>query len=256
MRSVEERLRGLRAEVDALHEDDKRHATRLQAADDALEEAEPALSAAAQARDGALQAFRRLGPAGVLALALAEHAPTRSRRGAGLVAHARAGAAACTARRSAAGALEPAAARERRSRSARASSTARSASRAELSVVTEQSEDGVVLAKVREGAIERPVSDLAARLEGEIADRERTLTAEQRRVFSDAPLEEIADHLRERIDRVDGSKRCARAVRSREPPARQRPILDRLAAARSCPPCAPCCVTRSSSAPRCPPLLR
>jgi uncharacterized protein YPO0396 len=55
---------------------------------------------------------------------------------------------------------------------------------------------------VRRGAATLTVPELTARLVEEIEERERTLSAEQRRIFNDTLLEEIAEHLRDRIERV------------------------------------------------------
>lgn len=77
------------------------------------------------------------------------------------------------------------------------------AQEAEMSVFTTLDADGVLAVRVRDGAAERSLSGLKERLVGEIAERERTLTAEQRRVFGEALLEEIAAHLRGRIHEVE-----------------------------------------------------
>ncbi|MGH2498653.1 MAG: SbcC/MukB-like Walker B domain-containing protein, partial [Candidatus Limnocylindria bacterium] len=202
MRAVETRLRDLRNEVERLHEDDKRAATRLQAAEEALREGETALASATTERDAALGALRRLGPAGVLELALGQHAPRDLAQSSGW---------SLTRALEVLRAVPEEALRVRSGLLRLANGVQERAGeldralgqQAEMSVVTEQTEEGVLLVKVREGAAERSVSDLAARLDAEIADRERTLTAEQRRVFGDALLEEIAEHLRGRIDRVE-----------------------------------------------------
>jgi uncharacterized protein (TIGR02680 family) len=72
----------------------------------------------------------------------------------------------------------------------------------DLSVFTTLGSDGVLAVRVRDGAAERSLPELTGRLAAEIAERDRTLTAEQRRVFGEALLEEIAAHLRARIHEV------------------------------------------------------
>jgi uncharacterized protein YPO0396 len=71
-----------------------------------------------------------------------------------------------------------------------------------MSVFTMRDADGVLAVRVRDGAAERSLPELTSRLAEETAERERTLTAEQRRVFGEALLEEIATHLRARIHEV------------------------------------------------------
>jgi uncharacterized protein YPO0396 len=71
-----------------------------------------------------------------------------------------------------------------------------------MAVSTERDADGLVIVRVREGARTLTVPELLCRLDDEIAERERTLSAEQRRIFHETLLEEIAEHLRERIERV------------------------------------------------------
>ena len=76
------------------------------------------------------------------------------------------------------------------------------AQEADMSVFTTPDGDGVLSVRIRDGAAERSLPDLTARLADETAERDRTLTAEQRRVFGEALLEEIASHLRGRIHEV------------------------------------------------------
>ncbi|MGH3001736.1 MAG: SbcC/MukB-like Walker B domain-containing protein, partial [Gaiellaceae bacterium] len=73
---------------------------------------------------------------------------------------------------------------------------------AEMTVSTERDADGLVIVRIRDGARTLTVPELERRLDEEIEQRERILTAEQRRIFHDTLLEEIAEHLRERIERV------------------------------------------------------
>jgi uncharacterized protein (TIGR02680 family) len=72
----------------------------------------------------------------------------------------------------------------------------------DMSVFTTVDSDSVLAVRVRDGAAERSLPELTGRLAAEIAERDRTLTEEQRRVFGEALLEEIAAHLRARIHEV------------------------------------------------------
>ncbi len=72
----------------------------------------------------------------------------------------------------------------------------------DMSVFTTLDSEGVLAVRVRDGAAERSLPELTFRLAAEIDERDRTLTAEQRRVFGEALLEEIAAHLRARIHEV------------------------------------------------------
>ena len=72
----------------------------------------------------------------------------------------------------------------------------------DMSVFTMLDSDGLLAVRVRDGAAERSLPELTGRLAAEIAERDRTLTEEQRRVFGEALLEEIAAHLRARIHEV------------------------------------------------------
>jgi len=68
-----------------------------------------------------------------------------------------------------------------------------------------QDADGLVLVQVSEGARARGLAELLDALDGEIAERERVLSVEERRVFNDALVEELAEHLRLRIHGVRAS---------------------------------------------------
>jgi uncharacterized protein (TIGR02680 family) len=65
-----------------------------------------------------------------------------------------------------------------------------------------QGVDGLLLVHVTEGGTEQGLGQILDTLSGEIADRDQILTAEERRVFNDALVEEIADHLRHRVHEV------------------------------------------------------
>jgi hypothetical protein len=77
--------------------------------------------------------------------------------------------------------------------------------------------DGLLVVRVSEGAGESRLADLLDSIDEEIAERERVLSAEQRRVFGDALLEEIAEHLRTRIHDVRGRVERMNAVLARCP---------------------------------------
>ncbi|MGH2997408.1 MAG: SbcC/MukB-like Walker B domain-containing protein, partial [Gaiellaceae bacterium] len=79
--------------------------------------------------------------------------------------------------------------------------------------------DGLLLVRVTEGGGEQPLAQVLDALSAEIADRERVLTTEERRVFSEALVEEIADHLRQRIHEVRGRIERMNAVLRRSPTA-------------------------------------
>lgn len=79
--------------------------------------------------------------------------------------------------------------------------------------------DGVLLVHVGDGTREQPLSAVLTELDGEIAERERVLTTQERRVFSDALVEEIAEHLRHRIHEVRTRVEHMNAVLRRSPTA-------------------------------------
>jgi len=89
---------------------------------------------------------------------------------------------------------------------------------ADLGVYTE-AHDGVLVVRVTEGPADRTLDEVLWGLELDLAERERLLTAEERRVFGATLVEELADHLRVRIrgvhDRVARMntilRRCATA---------------------------------------------
>ncbi|MEY2514347.1 MAG: hypothetical protein QOJ89_1705 [bacterium] len=82
-----------------------------------------------------------------------------------------------------------------------------------------QTADGVLLVQVGDGVREQPLSAVLTELDSEIAERERVLTAQERRVFSDALVEEIAEHLRHRIHEVRTRVEHMNAVLRRSPTA-------------------------------------
>jgi len=90
---------------------------------------------------------------------------------------------------------------------------------ADMGAYASRGEDGLLLVRVTEGGGEQPLAQVLDALAAEIADRERVLTTEERRVFSDALVEEIADHLRQRIHEVRGRVEQMNAVLRRSPTA-------------------------------------
>ncbi|MCL2418409.1 MAG: TIGR02680 family protein, partial [Conexibacteraceae bacterium] len=90
---------------------------------------------------------------------------------------------------------------------------------ADMSAYASRDEDDLLLVHITEGGGEQTLGHILDTLETEIADREQTLTAEERRVFSDALVEEIADHLRHRIHQVRGQIERMNAVLRRSPTA-------------------------------------
>jgi uncharacterized protein (TIGR02680 family) len=90
---------------------------------------------------------------------------------------------------------------------------------ADMSAYASRGEDGLLLVHITEGGGEQTLGQILQTLEAEIADREQILTAEERRVFSDALVEEIADHLRHRVHEVRGRIERMNAVLMRSPTA-------------------------------------
>jgi uncharacterized protein (TIGR02680 family) len=90
---------------------------------------------------------------------------------------------------------------------------------ADMGAYASRGENGLLLVQVTEGGGEQTLGQILDTLEAEIADREQILTAEERRVFSDALVEEIADHLRHRIHEVRSRLARMNAVLLRSPTA-------------------------------------
>jgi uncharacterized protein (TIGR02680 family) len=198
--TVEGELTAARGAVTRLQEEDKEAGIALSTATGRAEVAAERAATSGSEREAALAAFLRLERVDIFRLALAEDTPEDHR-----------GAAEWTLTR----ALEvlraiPAARIVREPADKLAGSLTRSCSdldrdlaqEADMSVFTAIDADGVLAVRVRDGAAERSLPELTARLAQETTERERTLTAEQRRVFGEALLEEIAGHLRTRIHEV------------------------------------------------------
>jgi hypothetical protein len=90
---------------------------------------------------------------------------------------------------------------------------------ADMGAYATRGEDGLLIVAVTEGGAAQTLAEMLQTLSGEIADREQILTGEERRVFSDALVEELADHLRHRIHDVHGRVERMNTVLRRSPTA-------------------------------------
>jgi hypothetical protein len=90
---------------------------------------------------------------------------------------------------------------------------------ADMSAYASSGADGLMIVRVTEAGAAQTLAQMLDTLGSEIADREQILTAEERRVFNDALVEEIADHLRQRIHEVRGSVERMNVVLQRSPTA-------------------------------------
>jgi uncharacterized protein (TIGR02680 family) len=90
---------------------------------------------------------------------------------------------------------------------------------ADMGAYASRGDDGLLLVHVTDGGGGQSLAQMLDTLGAEIADREQVLTAEERRVFNDALVEEIADHLRQRIHAVRGRVEQMNAVLRRSPTA-------------------------------------
>jgi uncharacterized protein (TIGR02680 family) len=169
------------------------------------------------AREQACAAFSHLGDVGILQLVLGERVPSDVD-----------GAATWTVTRT----LEVARALPGELLSVRSSSAElavevqrsiqlldRELAEADMGAYTSRGADGLQLVRITEGGGEQTLSQALGALDAEIADREQILTAEERRVFSDALVEEIADHLRQRIHEVRARVDHMNRVLGRSPTA-------------------------------------
>ena len=90
---------------------------------------------------------------------------------------------------------------------------------ADMGAYISRGEDGLQLVTITEAGSEQTLSQALDTLAAEIADREQILTVEERRVFNDALVEEIADHLRQRIHQVRARVDQMNRVLGRSPTA-------------------------------------
>ena len=90
---------------------------------------------------------------------------------------------------------------------------------ADMGAYATRGDDDLLLVHVTEGGGDQSLAQILQTLSAEIADREQILTVEERRVFSEALVEEIADHLRHRIHEVRGRVEQMNKVLERSPTA-------------------------------------
>ena len=214
---VAEELRAARTDRDALDAGER-------AADRAVHERSAAESAAEQDRDAATQrreaagaGFTHPAAAGLLPLAVGDAAPPDHAEAARwpltrALEVARALPAELLAVRSSAGELAQEVLR-------RVALLDRELADADMGAHASQDADGLVLVHVSEGAGARGLAEVLDALDGEIAERERVLSAEERRVFNDALVEELAEHLRLRIHGVRSTVASMNAVLRSAPTA-------------------------------------
>ena len=95
----------------------------------------------------------------------------------------------------------------------------RELSQADMGAHGAPADDGLLLVQVTDGAAPRPFAAAVNELDAEIDERERVLSAEERRVFGDAIVEELAEHLRVRMHDVRDRVERMNAVLRRAPTA-------------------------------------
>jgi len=198
--TVDEQLRNSRTNVGRLQTADKGAAGMLAAALERAQNADEREAEARSDREAALSAFARMERADIFRLALDEDVPADHRDAANWTLTR-----ALEVLRGIPGSrlVSDPADKLAASLSRACSDLDRDiAQEGDMSVFTMLDSDGVLAVRVRDGAAERSLPELTGRLATEIAERDRTLTAEQRRVFGEALLEEIAAHLRARIHEV------------------------------------------------------
>jgi uncharacterized protein (TIGR02680 family) len=207
---VSEQLRAARADRDDLDASERAGERGVHDRSRAESAAEQDRDTAAQRREAAVAAFARPAAAGLLGLAVGDAAApdhvdaarwplTRA------LEVARALPTELLAVRSTAGELAQEVLR-------RVALLDRELADADMGAHASQDADGLVLVHVNEGAGARGLAEVLDALDGEIAERERVLSAEERRVFNDALVEELAEHLRLRIHGVRSSVASMNAV--------------------------------------------
>ncbi|HTU78914.1 MAG TPA: TIGR02680 family protein [Solirubrobacteraceae bacterium] len=202
-RAVEQQRDAARESQERLHDEDKDAAVAASSTATASEAAGREAELAREQRERALAMFARLERSDMFVLALEEHAPAD---------HADATSWTLTRALEALRAMPAERLRVRSSLNSLANSVTHASSQldrelaqhVDMSVLVEHDADGLVLVRVRDGAAERPLAELMERLDSEVGERERALSAEQRRVLGDALLEEIALHLADCIHDVGG----------------------------------------------------
>jgi hypothetical protein len=88
---------------------------------------------------------------------------------------------------------------------------------ADLGAYATRADEDLVLVRITDDAGDRGLGDVLEALAVDISERERLLSAEERRVFGDALVQEIADHLRTRIRAVHERVATMNAVLARSP---------------------------------------
>jgi hypothetical protein len=173
----------------------------VQAATTGLRAAQEAFEVAERQRQQALDEFKRLEAADMLVLALADAAPAD---------HEQAGEWTYTRTVEVIRALpadrlrtRPGATLESLTNLVQRDSSEldRALTEYDMQVVTERV-DAMMIVRISDGGVERTATALADALAREIEVREQALSAEQQRIFGDTLIEEIAEHLRERINGV------------------------------------------------------
>jgi uncharacterized protein (TIGR02680 family) len=196
--AAERRRNEARAAIDHLHELEGTQREQARDLAAACERAERQVESTRAARRAALDAFRALEDGGLFVLALADAVPEDHRE-----------APSWTLTRALEVARRLPDAASRTSLAELVNRVQRECSRLDQDLaqygdygVVAQLAGDLLLVRVTEGPREHALDRLMERLDEELDHRRRALSAEQRRVFSDALLEEIADHLRRRIEAV------------------------------------------------------
>ena len=182
-----------------------------------LGDGERAQADAQAARDVATARFAALGTAGVLALVLPEASPRDAEQAADwpmtrVLEQARSISTEVRDASSAPGELGQEVMR-------RVQLLDRELADADLGAYALTSGDDLVLVRITDEAGDRGLGPVLEALSADIAERERLLSAEERRVFGDALVQEIADHLRTRIRAVHERVSSMNAVLARSPTA-------------------------------------
>jgi uncharacterized protein (TIGR02680 family) len=203
-----------RRRAQELAEEGRVEAARLEAE---LASRESALKAARAGREEAVLAVRQLATAGILGLLLGDGAPEDLSRAVEWTATralevVRALPLALTSAQSSAG--------ERAVEVQRGVQLLdRELADADMSAYAVLGDDGLLVVHVTEAGSDLPLSRIVDTLAAEIAEREHVLSAEERRVFNDALVAEIADHLRARIHAVRAKVEQMNAVLRHSPTA-------------------------------------
>lgn len=173
-------------------------------------------------REAATDGLRQVGQAGLLQLVLGENAPPDASQASGW-----------TATR----ALEAARGLPEELRSGQARSGERGLevqrqvqlldrelAEADMGAYAVRGDDALLIVRVTEGGVDQSLPAILDSLYAEIEANEQTLSAEERRVFSDTLVEEIADHLRQRIHAVRSTVESMNTVLRRSPTAAEKTV--------------------------------